>query len=80
MGTLTIEVPEEVADTFRSLSLDEQKSIMEWLQMHVFPTGGDQLIVALEMVESGFPLHVIEKVSRLEREFLKTLIKETQAT
>lgn len=71
MKTLEIAVEDDLIEGLNKLPENEQDLFYQWLKGYVFPTGGDQIIMALEMHEKGLPLSLISLVSRLEPDFLK---------
>jgi len=71
MKTLEIAVEDDLMEGLDKLPESERNLFYQWLKGYVFPTGGDQIVLAYEMHEKGLPLSLISLISRLDKDFLK---------
>lgn len=81
MKTLTIEVGEPVAKVWSMLPQAAQKLITAHalealLNGELYPTGAEQLELAIDLTEAGVDLETISRLSRLDRDLFEPFLKK----
>ena len=81
MKTLTIEVEESTAQLWQMLPQPVRQSLTAHalsalLNGHLYPTGTDQLELAIELAEAGVSPEIISKLTRLEYESFEAFLKK----
>lgn len=81
MKTLTIEMPDPSADVWRQLSppiqqLITSRALSAILNGNLYPTGSDQLDLAIELAEAGISPDVISKISGLTEDMFKAFLRQ----
>ena len=79
MKTVTIELEDPKSDIWQRLppvcqNLLANKALDAILNGTPYPTGGDQLELAIELAENGVNADVISKISRLHRSVFESFL------
>jgi hypothetical protein len=72
-ANVVLKIKEQAATSLNNLTENERSAISEWINDLIFPTGGDQILVALELIERKLPVKLIAKISRLDLDFVTEL-------
>ncbi|MEQ8555669.1 MAG: hypothetical protein RIC06_19210 [Cyclobacteriaceae bacterium] len=68
-----LKIKDNAATSLSNLTKEERFAISEWINDMIFPTGGDQILIAIELIERGLPVELITKISRLDQDFVTEL-------
>lgn len=71
---------DELASRLNSLSEDERKLVNKLIEDTLYPTGGDQTVLAITLLEKGFDLSLVAKLTRLDESFLADLATGIKST
>ena len=81
MKTLIIEIEESIAQTWQQLPPAAQQlltthALEALLKGELYPTGTDQLDLAIDLAEAGVPIDIISKLARLDKDIIEPFIKK----
>jgi|JI102314A2RNA_FD_contig_21_15386903_length_466_multi_6_in_0_out_0_2 hypothetical protein len=79
--TTTIEVTDTAARIWEKLTPEDQqkissRAISALLNGELYPTGTDQIDLAVDLAEAGLPSEIISKLTRLNPEIFESFIKK----
>lgn len=75
MKEITLTLPDDLVTNFRNLSDEEKRMVSKFIEDTLQPTGGDQTIMALTLLDRGFDVSLVSKLSRLDETFVGDLKK-----
>jgi hypothetical protein len=81
MKTLTIQMEDDTANLWQALPIDAQKiltsgALSALLSGELYPTGTDQLELAISLAEKGVAPETISKLTRLDRNVFESFLNK----
>ncbi|MEQ9375573.1 hypothetical protein [uncultured Imperialibacter sp.] len=73
MKDIILSLPDDLASRLSDLSEDEKRQVNKLIEDTLYPTGGDQTVMAITLLEKGFKIPLIAKLTRLDESFLEDL-------
>jgi hypothetical protein len=79
MKTLTIQIEDDTAKMWQTLPIEAQKiltsgALSALLSGELYPTGTDQLELAISLAEKGVASETISKLTRLDRDVFEPFL------
>jgi len=75
MKEVTLSLSDNLASSLNNLSESERKQVNRLIEETLQPTGGEQIVMAVTLLEKGFAVPLVSKLTRLEETFLEDLQK-----
>jgi hypothetical protein len=81
MKTLTIQMEDNAAQVWQTLPIEAQKilttgALSALLSGELYPTGPDQLELAIALAETGVPPETISKLTRLDLDLFEPFLRK----
>ncbi len=81
MKTLTIQIEDDAAMMWQTLPVDAQKiltsgALSALLSGELYPTGTDQLELAISLAEKGVASETISRLTRLDRDVFEAFLNK----
>lgn len=73
MKETTLSLSDDLVARLSELSTVEKQKVNELIEETLQPAGGDQTIMALTLLDKGFEISLVAKLTRLEESFLRDL-------
>jgi hypothetical protein len=73
MKEIVLSLSDDLASNLKSLTEEERMKVNQLIEDTLYPTGGDQTVMAITLLEKGFGVSLVSKLTRLDESFLHDL-------
>lgn len=80
MKQITLTLPDDLVSRLDQLSDDERQQVNRLIEDTLYPTGADQSVMAITLLEKGFKVPFVAKLTRLDESFVEDLATEVKPT
>ena len=70
MKEIVLSLSDDLASNLNSLTEEERMKVNQLIEDTLYPTGGDQTVMAITLLEKGFGVSLVSKLTRLDESFL----------